>query len=278
MVFPSSGQTIKFPFPIQMKIDVSQNSSILDELQVKSLPIFLMVNSGRIAYAGPVGGKKVHLSTSLRAQVLIIEPTFKDQIAMEKALKKNGCDSFLCLDVQQALERLHQISQVDTNGGPPIVFDLVLVSEDVKSGDFDQLYRKLVPLVKSRRTVIACMVSVLGDNGKKVLNAVKWSDYCSPEISNVVEGPVANIVTMVVQKPLKASSVFFLLKLREVPVEDVNFGLSPKTLMAKISLVMQGLTTNAGMKLGGKVGTPSIGIKLSAEDVKMRGRKLVKSS
>jgi hypothetical protein len=261
-----------------MKIDVSQNSAILDELQVKSLPIFLMVNSGRIAYAGPVGGRKVHLSTSLRAQVLIIEPTFKDQISMEKALKKNGCDSFLCLDIQQALERLHQISQIDTNGGPPFVFDLVLISEDVMSGDFDQLYRKLVALVKSKRTVIACMVSVLGENGKKVLNAVKWSDYCSFEINNLVKGPLENIVTMAVQKPIKAASVFSLLKLREVPVEDVNFGLSPKTLMAKISLVMQGLMANDGIKSGGKIGTPNIGIKLSAEDVKMRGWKLVKSS
>lgn len=262
-----------------MKIDVSQNSSILEELQVKSLPIFLMINSGKIAYAGPVGGKKVHISlSSQRAQVLIIEPTFKHQIAMEKTLKNNGCDGFLCLDIQQALERLHQISQVDTNGAPPMVFDLVLISEDVKSGDFDQLYRKLGGLIKSKRTVVACMVSVLGENGKKVLNAVKWTDYCSSEVNSVVEGPIANIVSVIIQKPIKASSLYSLLELRQVPVEDVNFGLSPKTLMSKISVVQQSLISNDGVKRGSTSASPSIGIKLSAEDVKLRGRKLIKSS
>ena len=241
-----------------------------------SLPTFVMVASGRLVYSGLVGGRKVHLTSTSRAQVLIVEPTFKDQISMEKTLRKNDCDTFLCLSVRQALERLHQISQIETNGGPAIVFDVILISEDVDSGDFDSLYRKLGALVKSKRTVIGALVSVLGDDGKKNLNSTNWTDYCSFEVEKATTGPLSKIASIVVQKPMKSSSIRKLLSLRVVPAEDLNFGLTTETLMSKINQVREGLTAIGQIR--GSASAPTIGIKLSAEDVKFAGRSLVKPS
>jgi len=234
-----------------------------------------MIQSGRLLYSGSVGGRKVHLSSVTRAQVLIIEPTFKDQIKMEKTLKKNDCEPFLCLDIFQALERLHQFSQVNTNGGPAIVFDLVLISEDVESSNFDMLLRKITDLVKSKRTVVGALVSVLGEEGKRNLEAVPWTDYCSFEVEKAVTGPLNRIASVAVQKPLKASSIRKLLSLREVPSEDVNFGLTHNTLMAKIDQVQLSILSNIDLR---PIVNPSIGIKLSAEDVTMRGRHLINPS
>jgi len=234
-----------------------------------------MIQSGRLLYSGAVGGRKVHLPSVSRPQVLIVEPTFKDQIAMEKTLKKNDCDTFLCLDIYQALERLHQFSQINTNGGPAIVFDVVLISEDVETGDFDMLYRQIAALVKSKRTVVGALVSVLGEKGKRNLHSVPWCDYCSFEVEGAVSGPLSRIASVAVQKPIKNLSVSKLLSLRSVPLEDVNFGLTCKTLMAKIEQVQQSVLSNTDMRPNLN---PSIGIKLSAEDVKMRGTNLVASS
>ena len=261
--------------PVELvKVDVSQDSTILAELGIKTLPTFVMINSGRLCYAGPIGGRQIHLRHTSRAQVLLIEPTFKDQIALEKTLKKNRCDPFLCLDVNQALERMRQVSQVETNGGPKFEFDAVLISGDVEGGDFDMLYRRLAGQVKSKRTVIGVLVSVLGNEGKRNLDAVSWSEYCSFEVDKVVLGPVNQVASIVVQKPIKASAIRKLLSLRQVPLEDVNFGLTPESLKSKIRSVQESLV-GSNFRVQSQ---PNVGIKLSAEDVKFAGRSLMKPS
>ena len=238
--------------------------------------MFIMVNSGRVMYSGLIGGRKMHINSVSRPQILIIEPTFKHQIAMEKTLRGNECDSFLCLDIQQALERLRQVSQGGINGDPAIVFDLILVSEDVQSGDIDSLFRKVASDVKSKRTVIVGLASVLGDHGKKNLNSVAWTDYCSFEVEKVIPGFINKICSVVTQKPIKASSIRKLLNLRYVPPEDVNFGLTTDTLISKIAEVQQSLTGPRNSEYL-KNAVPSLGIKLSTMDVKMRGKHLIKT-
>lgn len=268
------GGTRKGPVEF-VKIDVSADSSILVELGIKSMPTFVMINSGRLCYAGPIGGRQIHLRSKANTQVLLIEPTFKDQISMEKTLKKNNCDSFLCLDVFQALERLRLISQSASNGGNEMIFDLVFISEDVSEGDFDALYRKFAGLVKAKRTVIAGLVSVLGEDGKRNLNAVPWTDYTSFEVDKVMTGPISQIASVVIQKPIKVSAIRKLLTLRTVPTEDVNFGLTPDTLKMKIDAVQDSLASGSASSF--RSGSqPNVGIKLSAEDVKFAGRSLIK--
>jgi hypothetical protein len=94
---------------------------------VKELPTFLMYLSGKLVYAGTIGGRKVKMNfTSSRPLVLIIESNFKSQILMEKVLKKFGCDIFMCMTSSEAVDRVNQVG----NGLIETVFDLVLISED----------------------------------------------------------------------------------------------------------------------------------------------------
>ena len=257
-----------------VKIDVSNDSRILKELGVKSLPMFVMIHSGRLVYAGQIGGRHVHLKKRGRAQVLLIEPIFQNQVETEKALRKSSCDTFLCLDVKQALERLQQVNQMDN----PMEFDLILISEDVKGGDLDTLYRKLSTQIKAKRTVVAALVNVLGDCGKMALNSVIWNHCTSLEIDKIIsnDNPICKFAQIVVQKPVKVSSIQKVLEMRTVTSDDASFGLTPESLINKINEVQENL------KLGQipltDVVMQKIGIKLSAEDIKFRGTRLVKSS
>lgn len=53
-----------------LRIDVSEDSSIISDLHIKSLPTFVMFYGGRVSYAGPVGGRRVKAaSRTNRAQV-----------------------------------------------------------------------------------------------------------------------------------------------------------------------------------------------------------------
>ena len=258
-----------------VKLDVSEDSSILGELGVKSLPTFIMINSGRVVYAGQIGGRQIRLKKCDRAQVLLIETSFKHQIASEKALKRCSCDTYLCLDVHVALKRLEQISQMEN----PFHFDLVLISEDVEGGDLESFYRKLLPHITARRTVVAVLVDAKGSLGKVGLNFVKWCDHLSLEVDKIVpsDNPIRNLSQVVVQKPLKASSIRRLLQMRRIPYEDTNFGLTPETLKATIRMVQESLKFRQTPINGDSI-MPKVGIRLSAEDTKFRGRKLINSS
>ena len=186
-----------------MKIIVGDDTSVLKDLGIKTLPTFVMFHCGRIAYAGPVGGRKVKAATaSSRAQVLIIEPNFSDQIAMEKFLRKNECDTFLCLNTGQAIERLQQFSRIGNRGGE-VIFDMILISDQIQGLELDILYQKISANVKSRRTIVCAVVSVLGEHGRHNYDCVDWKDFATDEIDKAVVGPLAKIVSLALQKPLK---------------------------------------------------------------------------
>jgi hypothetical protein len=124
-----------------IRIDVGENSDILKDIGIKELPTFLMYLSGKLVYAGPIGGRKVKTSSaSSRPQILIIESDFKSQISMEKVLKKFGCDIFMCMTSSEAAERVNQVN----NGLNETVFDLILISEDLTyQEDYGVLLKKL---------------------------------------------------------------------------------------------------------------------------------------
>ncbi len=258
-----------------VKIDVSDDSSVLGELNVKSLPLFMMINSGRLVYAGQIGGRQVRLRKHDRARVLLIEPIFKHQVASEKNLKKCYCDSYLCLDVHQALRLLDQGNRMEN----PLQFDIVFISEDVEGGDLDTLYRKLSPYITIKRTIVAILVNVQRDLRNPALNSVKWLDYLSSKIDEIVpsDNPIRNLAQVVVQKPVKVSSIQRLLHMRKVPSEDTNFGLTPETLKAAIKAVQESLKVRKTLTADNGA-IPKIGIRLSAEDTKFRGQKLIYSN
>ena len=126
---------------------------------------------------------------------------------------------------------------------------------------------------------MAVLVDAKGSLGKVGLNFVKWCDHLSLEVDKIVpsDNPIRNLSQVVVQKPLKASSIRRLLQMRRIPYEDTNFGLTPETLKATIRMVQESLKFRQTPINGDSI-MPKVGIRLSAEDTKFRGRKLINSS
>lgn len=268
------------------RIDVGENSGILSELGIKELPTFLMYEGGHLLYAGPVGGRRVKMtSSSCRPQILIIEPNFKEQIVMEKTLQKLNCDTFICLNVVEAVARINQINGAGKSS--EIFVDLVLISSEIRGGDYSVLCKRLAVALAGKRTVICGLVSILGACGRQNLDAVKWSsDYTSTEFLNILDVSLAQITQIAMQKPIKQSSILKALSMRILPGNESCFGLTPESLHSKIKNVREkklgpgtrsdslSSTLERG-PVGGVLGAPYIGIRLSAEDCIIRGQSLL---
>ena len=276
--------------PRLLRLDVCENCEIIKELNIREIPTFLMYRTGSLLYAGPVGGRAVKMTqSSSKPQVLIVDTDFKQQIAMEKTLRKMGCDTFLALSASEAVERLNHInSGINRDdagrGGPSEIFmDLVLISNELLSPDISILAKRLAGAVATKRTILAALVSVLGDSGRQNLDLGKWdTDFCSLEFGAVVRPPLAGMVQMAMQKPVKAASLRKALTMRVVPRDDSAFGLTPESLQDKIKAVANraadtAVATSGGSALSRGSSAPFVGIRLSAEDVRLRGRLLVKS-
>lgn len=117
---------------------------------------------------------------------------------------------------------------------------------------------------------------------------MKWdSDFSTFEGHVVLKQQLSSIIQIAIQKPIKQGSIMKALSLKSAPSTGSSFGLTTETLHAKIkNMQATGLaecmgSTNLSVTgtqgpVGGSIGDPYIGIKLSAEDVKYRGRSLIK--
>lgn len=262
------------------KIDVCEDPGIVNELGIKHLPVFVMFHGGNMVYAGPIGGKKVKCSaSSISPQVLVVEPDIRHQIGIEKTVRKQGCDTFLCLSVGEAIERIQQFS-APTSGRAPIIFDIIFLSDQLSTNDISTLAKKVSEFTSSKRTVLCGLVDVLGENGYQNLHAVKWKDCITEDVSLVLPATVSNFVSLATQKPIKSAAIVKLLSLRVVPPENMNFGLSPESLLAKMNEVIDKLQGTGNEMASSLIqlrdGKPYVGIRLSAEDVRMRGMQLTK--
>jgi len=281
-----------------LRLDVCDNCEIIKELNIREIPTFLMYRSGTLLYAGPCGGRKVKMTpTSAKPQVLIVDTDFKQQIAMEKTLRKMGCDTFLALTAAEAVDRINHvnsgINRDDAGrGGPSEIFmDLVLIANDILSPDVNVLAKRLAGAIAAKRTTVVALVSVLGEQGRHNLDMGKWEpDFCTLQIGNVVQAPLAGLVHLAMQKPVKAASIRRALTMRVVPADDSALGLTPESLQDKIKIVSSRTSDPASVAAppppsssGGAYGAVDrrsgtyVGIRLSAEDVKLRGRSLIKS-
>lgn len=115
------------------------------------------------------------------------------------------------------------------------------------------------------------------------MNGVKWdSDYCTHEGSVLLTPQLSSIIHTAMQKPLKEASIIKALSLKSTPVNTTSFGLTTETLHTKIKNIQDGMgsksftVTRTHGPVGGSIGDPYIGIKLSAEDVVFKGRSLIK--
>jgi hypothetical protein len=267
-------EVIKANPPHLIKIDISESNTLITELGIKSTPTFLMFHGRSLVYAGAIGGRKVKISTAHKPQVLLIEPNFRQQVPAEKVLRKMGCDAFLCSSLSEALTRIQQMTKpsADSSGHvkDAVTFDVVLVSEDLGDDNIIQLKKALLDVIGSKRTMVAMLVSVLGDRGKSNLKAVKWKHSFTEDVQafNYCPG-VVSVCTAAIQNPIKANSVEKLLQMTVVPSSDTNFGLTEATMKHKIAKVQDEVRN-------GRITPISyVGIRLSAEDTVMRGSSLI---
>ena len=290
-----------------IRIEISEEYEAMTDLGVKTVPSFVMFSQGNIVYAGPLGGRKVKSTAgSARPQILIIEPNPADQIKAEKTLRKLGCDTFLCINAHQAIDRVNKmcLGRGGDNDIPSLIFDMVLISESVQTSDVVTLSKRLEDFTKVNRTIICVLVSVLGKLGGEHLRAVQW-DRSTTEgnLNCIVDAPLSNITNYAMQKPIKANAVEMLLGKRVIPQDGQNLGLTEKALYSKMASLQteisngggrrtqplnftssKGFSTGTGSGTGSEPGASGtqqgtyIGICLSAEDVGMRGRQLVAST
>lgn len=272
---PNSALTRKLP-PRLVQIDISENSDLIHEFGIKTLPMFLIFHGPNLVYAGLMGGKRVKLATtSHKPQVLLIESNFKDQIVCEKTLRKVGCEPFLTLTISEAIHRMQQLANPTPDPATgrvpdPVTFDLILISESVETQNIVQLKKILMDINSNNRTIVAMLVSVLGEYGQANLRAVNWEGGCSTDVSAFMNRELNQVCSIALQKPIKQISIERVLAMRTLPQSESNFGITPETLEAKIRQVQNEI-------LNGK-NRPKIdyiGIRLSAQDTKMRnGRDL----
>mgnify|MGYP000491037628 CR=1 FL=1 len=88
----------------------------------------------------------------------------------------------------------------------------------------------------------------------------------------------AKIVSIAAQKPLKAAAITKLLSLRTPKNDAMITGLSPETLLAKMNQVITQGTSGQNKSFQGVAGSAGyVGIRLSTEDISIRGKDLVAS-
>lgn len=255
-----------------VQIEVGENSSIVQDLNLKYLPTFGMWNGGRLVYLGQAGGKQVALGPSHRPKVLLIESNYKFQLNTEKLLKKACCDSFLCLSVSAALDALQNVM---TGGGSDNAFDIILVSQEIietQASELSILRGKVSGDVEGGKTVVAAMYTVGGDVGRANLHGFSWDAFgLSQDVHKISGG--ARIFSRVSQKPMKASGIDALLKLRTYMRDDlyVQLGMTPASFIETMSSVREGT-------IKGDRKDPSVfkDLHLSIQDVMYAGSKLVK--
>lgn len=256
------------------KINVGDDSSILQDLDIRQLPTFVVYYQGGLVYAGAMGGKKMKTSsTGSKPQILIIEPNVKLQIGCEKTLRKFGCDTYLCLSVAEAIERVQQFRNL-LGDGPSMVFDVVLISNDVASSDLSVLSQRLSEFIKKKRTVIAGLVSVLGENGKRNLSGIKWNNFAFTGKSSLVHPVLSDISQILIQNPIKPSGIQQALDLRENFSDDSYLGLTPEFLEVKLNKIIDQVDNQVdSLSLRRQ---SSVGIRLSAEDITLQGKNMTK--
>ena len=269
-----------------VKIDVCENSNIIQELGLKAIPSFIMYYNGRLVYAGAAGGRKTKTSSHVKPQVMLIEPRFKQQINLERVLKSYGCDSYLALSAKDACNRISQLQQSSSIGSSstdsaPMKFDAILISGEVNDSDLSTLSKTIASDIQSKRTVICAVIDTIGIDSSDELRAVKWSEnYTSTDMERLLSGnkQLQQAATVCVQKPIKKQAMNAVLSSVTLKIEEMAIGLSPEYLLAKMSETLDGASSSKvsySRSSAGRAGNGTyIGLRMSVEDTCVLGSKL----
>lgn len=252
-----------------VRIDAGEDTSILRELDVRYLPAFVIYKNSKLAYLGPLSGRKQHSSGSYRPKIMIVEPNAKYQLKMEKSIKKLHCDTFICLSANDAVDRLQQMSRSSITGeSVKAVFDLVLISNEINRTESQELLalsKRLMEYTKTNRTIVATTIGILGPGGQNVLKSIKWNNQgICYDLEGHVSSPLLNMSKALLLNPLKASGVTDLLNLCENhDNDDLNFGITCDTLIHQLKEIQSSTAVPLTRRRGS--------IPLTVSDVRISG-------
>jgi hypothetical protein len=235
-------------------IDVSDNSDIIFDLDIKSLPVFAMFANGHMVYSGKCGGLKLPFIRP-NPVVIVIEPDTKQQATLEKTLRKYGLETILFLRVTDALPHINKNVKC------------ILVSSEADATDMPLLSQRVKDVREYHAPEILALVNVLGMHGKEVLRAAEWNEaFFTSNVNIVVDAPLAGYISRALQKPIKSRSVHVLateIEARMTSNYAIAGGLTVRSLIRHMLEQLEKGTALVSRSGGGK-----IGIRLCAEDLR----------
>lgn len=252
-----------------VRVDVGDDTSILRELDVRSLPMFVIYQSGQLAYSGQIGGK--HLPNAPgKPSVLIIERNYKQQMVIEKAVQGLRFDSFLCLSIKEALDHaIHVFS---------LTPDIVLIDDDLR--DEEAYLTALISRLSStgrdgRRSLI------VGVAQKSIRLRSKKIVFSSGEEKIVLSDALGKHVNVAIARPIKAASIQALYDMTSNPLDRGEaIGLTKDAFIQKLREVYNSspLTKLPHELRPGRIlsALGTVGIRTTAEDIRVRGTPLIK--
>jgi CheY-like chemotaxis protein len=235
-------------------VDVSVNNDALAELDIRSLPSFVMFQNGRVVYAGPVGGHKVHMS-SARVQVIVVGHELIGQVETSRCLKKCGCDAYFCSSLSEALDRMVRVMV----SVPP---DLIFIASDAMQRD----------TASEKGMNILARIKSMGPQNQ-TLPIIEFSprNIHTKDASALLLVPfrLNEIYRLLLEIGIKSAATASAVHGAKGSHRTPCMGLSPDILFTKMREVHQGVSKKRSQLL------PLVGIRLSAEDTCVYGQPLV---
>lgn len=102
------------------KFEMAQSRFLVKRYNVKGLPAYLTFYGGQVVSAVPMGGRAIYPGPKDGSppRTLLVEPTFKDQIATERILRRLHYKWELAMTAQEALAHVKQLKSVGQTQAP----------------------------------------------------------------------------------------------------------------------------------------------------------------
>lgn len=253
-------------------VDVCEDSTVLNELQIRQLPIFYIFKGYDILYRGLIGGRNISIPSG-NSKVLLLHSNFKQQVSIERCLKREFCDVFLLLDCNEAYNQL--LFSLKS-----IQFAFILIDEEILCNDNN--ISKFLSKIRSWDTFIV----VLSSN-YNVLNKLKDNNglvslHENKDLSSKLTdsyGQYINEVDFLAQYPLRPSGIKKILLLSKIKQNTYpNLGISSDKIIEKVMEIVEGKISKPLNSDNAHTWDARDIIKLPTEDIQVNGKYLVKTS
>merc|ERR1719261_518397 len=122
---------------------MSESRAMIKKYNIFSIPYFLMFHGGKLVHASTLGGKRSRVRAQTKnaeltqhmddpPKILLVEPCFKFQLAIEKMLKKELMDWDLANNADAAVSHIQRLSSSTTGiGKVKAEYGIILMSDQL---------------------------------------------------------------------------------------------------------------------------------------------------